>query len=243
LYGDGNTKTGGKTRFVLTGGERAVKIELRGNGKVHISGYVNVTEKRSRIMTRYGRKFVERVMPGAFEDAVKDAEEEKRAINLKIDHDRVIANTTDGSLKLKEDKVGLYAVADITDAGFEERAEKGEVKGWSFGFYPLKEEYKALYDENGKTGIEERSLEKVKLTEVTLCMSMQPCYEATTFEMRGENESVFEVRGTQEVTEVVKKDEGNNTKGNTKGNAEERGYDERDSKILDGRIKLLKAGI
>ncbi len=184
-----------------------MKIELRGNGSVHLSGYVNVTEKRSRVMKRYGRSFVEKVVPGAFADAVRAAEEEKRAINLKIDHNRVIANTLDGSLRLKEDSVGLYASAVVNDSEFEKRAENGEVKGWSFGFYPLKDEYRVLYDENGKTDIEERSLEKVKLTEVTLCINAKPCYEATTFELRGGENTVFERRGFENEVVIEKRRE------------------------------------
>ena len=59
-----------------------MQLEFRADG-AHISGYVNVTEKKSRpVMTPHGR-VVEEIEPRAFEDAIHRAGN----ITLTVDHD------------------------------------------------------------------------------------------------------------------------------------------------------------
>ena len=59
-----------------------MQIELRADG-AHISGYVNVTEKKSRpVITPHG-KVIEEIEPRAFERAINRAGN----ITLTVDHD------------------------------------------------------------------------------------------------------------------------------------------------------------
>jgi len=59
-----------------------LKIEIRADG-AHISGYVNVTEKKSRpVITPHG-KVVEEIEPRAFEQAISRAGN----ITVTVDHD------------------------------------------------------------------------------------------------------------------------------------------------------------
>ena len=77
-----------------------MKIEIRADG-AHISGYVNVTEKKSRpVITPHG-KVVEEIEPRAFEAAINRAGN----INVTVDHDdtHIYASTSNGTLKLYED--------------------------------------------------------------------------------------------------------------------------------------------
>ena len=83
-------------------------IEIRADG-AHISGYVNVTEKKSRpVITPHG-KVVEEIEPRAFEMALSRAGD----ISVTVDHDKthIYASTKDGSLKMYEDGIDLRHLA------------------------------------------------------------------------------------------------------------------------------------
>ena len=115
-----------------------MKIEIRADG-AHISGYVNVTGKRSRpVITPHG-KVIEEIEPRAFEQAIGRAGN----ITVTVDHDNshVYASTDDGTLKMFEDDIGLHADVLVTDETLIELAKKGKVKGcsesWGSAPYPL----------------------------------------------------------------------------------------------------------
>lgn len=82
-----------------------MQLEFRADG-AHISGYVNVTEKKSRpVMTPHG-KVVEEIEPRAFEAAIQRAGN----ITLTVDHDdsHIYADTKNGTLKLYEDMLATH---------------------------------------------------------------------------------------------------------------------------------------
>ena len=113
-----------------------MQLEFRADG-AHISGYVNVTEKKSRpVITPHG-KVIEEIEPRAFEAAIGRAGN----ITLTVDHDgsHVYAETSNGSLKLFEDSIGLHADVLITDSTLIELAKKGKIRGWSFGMYNVED--------------------------------------------------------------------------------------------------------
>lgn len=86
-----------------------MQLEYRADG-AHISGYVNVTEKKSRpVMTPHGR-VVEEIEPRAFEEAIHRAGN----ITLTVDHDsgHVYAETQKGTLKLYANRDELYGIMD-----------------------------------------------------------------------------------------------------------------------------------
>lgn len=89
-----------------------MKIEIRADG-AHISGYVSVTEKKSRpVITPHG-KVIEEIEPKAFEHALNRAGD----VSVTVDHEKthIYASITDGNLSLYEDNIGLHADVLITD--------------------------------------------------------------------------------------------------------------------------------
>ena len=99
-----------------------MNIEIRADG-AHITGYVNVTEKKSRpVITPHG-KVIEEIEPRAFEQAISRAAN----ITVTVDHDdsRVYASTEEGTLMLYEDTIGLHAIGfGERNAGFRNRDGK-----------------------------------------------------------------------------------------------------------------------
>ena len=162
---------------------------------MHISGYVNATEKKSRpVMTPHGR-VVEEIEPRAFAGAIQRAGN----IPLTVDHgDKVYASTADRTLELREDDIGLHADVRAVDAELAAYAREGKIKGWSFGMYNVVDE------------VEERSgdlpLRRVKgldLDHVTLVVNKSPVYSATSVEVRANGELAMEQRGHEETPEVT----------------------------------------
>lgn len=89
-----------------------MRIEIRADA-ARLSGYVNVTEKKSHpVMTPHGL-VVEEIEPQVFQRAIERAGD----INVTVDHDstHVYAGTKDGTLELYEDDIGLHADVTIKD--------------------------------------------------------------------------------------------------------------------------------
>ena len=159
-----------------------LKIEMRADS-VHLSGYVNAVERESRTLCDTVGTFVEKVRTGVFARAIEKAEK----IGLMFNHKRAIGDTDNG-LTLKEDAIGLFAEATITDAEIIEKAKAGSLKGWSFGFQPITQSWGMT--ENGQRL---RTLEEIELFEVSI-LDIMPAYIATTIEMRDDGATVREYR-------------------------------------------------
>lgn len=167
-----------------------MKIEIRSDDHVHISGYVNAVERRSHVLRRPGAPpFREIVMPGTFRKAI----EKGNTIELRLNHDRVLCDT-DSGLELREDNVGLYASADISDGETVKAAREGRLTGWSFGFYCVKDNWR------NEEGTELRELEEIQLDEVSI-LTKKPAYIATSVEVR-DDEYLRERRYTEDGVEV-----------------------------------------
>jgi len=112
--------------------KKPITTEIRDDGSVIISGYVNAVERDSRLLhdAKHG-DFYERVAEGAFGAALRRAENE---IELKLNHGRVIGKRGE-NLMLDEDSIGLRASAAVTDPETVEAARAGRLTGWSFRFY------------------------------------------------------------------------------------------------------------
>ena len=157
-----------------------MKIEIRADG-AHISGYVNVTEKKSRpVITPHG-KVVEEIEPRAFEQAISRAGN----ITVTVDHDNshVYASTNEGTLKLYEDNIGLHADVLVTDDTLIDLAKKGKVKGWSFGMYNVRDELERRADD-----LPLRRIKALDLDHITLVVRKSPVYSATSVELRADAE-------------------------------------------------------
>lgn len=170
-----------------------MRIEIRADG-AHISGYVNATEKKSRpVITPHG-KVVEVVEPRAFEAAIERAGD----VTVTVDHDKthIYASTSAGSLKLREDNIGLHADVLIADESLIDLAKKGKIKGWSFGMYNVVDE---LEQRAGELPL--RRIKALDLDHITLVVNKTPIYSATSVELRAESEVDIETRAAEgEVT-------------------------------------------
>lgn len=173
-----------------------MKIEVRADG-LHISGYVNVTGKLSRPVITPRGKVLETIEERAFEEAIKKSGE----VTVQLDHDagHVYASTSDNSLSLREDAIGLHADVLITDALVIEMARKGKLRGWSFGMYNVQ-------DEMESRGADELPIRHVKsfiLDHVSLIKDKVPCYAATSVECRADDMIDMEQRAIDIEPELV----------------------------------------
>lgn len=172
-----------------------MQIEIRADG-AHISGYVNVTEKKSRpVITPHG-KVVEEIEPRAFEQAIGRAGN----ISVTVDHDNthVYASTDDGSLKLFEDNIGLHADVLIVDETLIDLAKKGKIRGWSFGMYNVQDELEQRADD-----LPLRKIKSLDLDHLTLVVNKQPVYSATSVEVRADAEVDVETRTMEDVVQIA----------------------------------------
>jgi phage head maturation protease len=161
-----------------------MKAEIRADG-LHISGYVNVPGRESRPVITPRGKVIEIIEQRAFRKALEKVDN----VDLKLDHERKIASTKEGTLKAYEDEVGLRAEAVITDEETIKGARAGKLKGWSFNMYKVVDE---LEERAGKLPI--RHVKDFLMTEITLAMRRNPVYSSTSIELRAEEEEEIEVR-------------------------------------------------
>lgn len=169
-----------------------MRVEIRSNS-VEVSGYVNATGRDSQPLADHEGYFVERVEPGAFARAL----ERNRNVPMLLNHDpgRVLATPGSG-LELREDAVGLYARAVVTDPEVIDEARRGRLRGWSFGFRALRQ------TDGEQGGLRHRTLREIELREVSLLdVSRVPAYPATSVFTRDDGEEV-EVRTMQDLVET-----------------------------------------
>lgn len=161
-----------------------MRIELR-NDSVLIDGYVNAVGRDSRPMRdkKTGKRFVEQIVPGVFERALKCND-----VDLLLDHDETrVLGSTKTNLQLFEDSIGLRAICEITDAEVVQKARDKKLRGWSFGFRESD-----ASEEELKNGMQRRYVEGMKLVEVSIIDEKKlPCYEGTSIETRAEGEEVL----------------------------------------------------
>lgn len=164
-----------------------MKIEVRADG-LHISGYVNVTGKLSRPVVTPRGKVLETIEERAFDEAIRKSGD----VTVQLDHDagHVYARTSDNSLTLREDAIGLHADVLITDKAVIEIARKGKLRGWSFGMYNIGDEMESRAD--GELPI--RHIKSLMLDHISLIKDKVPCYAATSVEYRADEAVDMEQR-------------------------------------------------
>ena len=177
-------------------GVRIVKIEVR-NGAVTIEGYVNVTERLSKPIRDVRGQFLEKVATGAFNSALQRNDN----VELRFNHRRKLGDQQDGSLELREDNIGLYAKATVSDAEVVKLAEERKLKGWSFGFRKLEDSW-----DKQENMPEIRTLKAIDVSEVSI-LSITPAYIATSISMRAdEGEDLLECRSNETATDNLEYD-------------------------------------
>lgn len=145
------------------------------------------------ISDSYNGGFVEQIEPGAFGRALANAVE---PIALKVNHTKVIGDT-DGTLKLNEDTIGLYAIAEVTDAEVIDKAAEGKLRGWSFGFIPLSEATEETY-----SGVTRKIVKELDLKEVSIIDDTgYPAYAGTSIKSSADDTKADEPKETSEDAE------------------------------------------
>lgn len=174
-----------------------MRAELRSDG-LHISGYVNVPGRASRpVLTPRGR-VIEVIEQRAFADAINRAEN----IQMLLDHDRdrVLASTTDGTLRVEEDAVGLRAESVVTDDGVIAAAKAGKLRGWSFDMRNVKDEI----EQRAEGELPVRHVKSFDMSEITLVVNRNPLYCSTSIEVRADmSEGEVEERALDVSTEYA----------------------------------------
>lgn len=141
---------------------------------------------------------LETIEERAFDRAIKKSGD----ITVTVDHDsgHVYACTSNGTLELREDAIGLHANVLITDPTVIEMATKGKIKGWSFGMYNVVDELEQRAD-----GLPIRHVKDFILDHITLVKDKVPCYSATSVEYRADNLKDIESRAMDVTVEFAEK--------------------------------------
>lgn len=157
------------TSVRMTGENEARKIE--GYGAIFYDGSAGSEYELWR-----GVK--ERVMPGAFDRAIRDGDDTRALFNH--DANLVLGRTTAGTLRLSVDAKGLKYEIDPprSRADIIESIERGDVTGSSFGFLVTDEDWRM------EEGIEIREIRGVKLMDVSPVT--YPAYEGTSTGLRSD---------------------------------------------------------
>ncbi|PAK47594.1 HK97 family phage prohead protease [Priestia megaterium] len=163
------------------------KFELRFNDDINmqttndgllVSGYVNKTNQWSQTLGQR-KKFVERILPGAFRKALQNGNE----IHFLAEHDKnkILASTRNDSLILREDDQGLHMTARISPTSwgkdYHQLITDGIIKNMSFGMAVLKDDWETLAD-----GTHKRSISDLALFEVSAVRD--PAYVQSTIAAR-----------------------------------------------------------
>lgn len=170
-----------------------MRIEIRGN-QVLLDGYVNAVGRESRVLPSSRGPFKEQIVPKTFEKALRNTDD----VELRFNHDknRRLGSTKEGNLQLYEDNIGLRAICTVSDEEVMEKAKKGELRGWSFGFIDNDPDW-----QDGSDGIQRRFLKDIDLLEVSI-LDKTPAYIATSIEARGEEEVITESRSDEFRAEI-----------------------------------------
>jgi HK97 family phage prohead protease len=142
------------------------------DGTMRLSGYAAVFNDDSVPLP-----FIERIAPGAFRKTLTETPD----VRLLINHEGLpLARTKNGTLRLKEDEIGLYMDADLPDTqaarDLYTLVERGDVDQMSFAFRVIRQKWN-----EGRT---ERTLTELSLADGDVSVVTYPAYPTTTVEAR-----------------------------------------------------------
>lgn len=165
-----------------------LRVETTPEGESRIVGYAAVFGKRSVDLGG----FTEEIAPGAFSRSLKDDD-----VAALVDHDpsRIIGRKSSGTLRLAEDRVGLRMEVDIPDTtvgrDILESIRRGDVRGQSFGFRTVSDDWRM------EDGLAHRTLIEARLRDVGPVTF--PAYPDTTVAVRS-LEMFRNAGGTRQLT-------------------------------------------
>ncbi len=180
-----------------------MEIRRLDDNTVHIEGYVNAVCRDSKEIRAFGKTFVEQVRPRVYEKALRRNSDVKLLYNHR--ENRCLGDTRT-NVELYEDAIGLHISADIKDSEVRMDADKGKLKGFSFGFNKLKDSWEQIGD-----GKERRYLEDIKLNEISL-LSLTPAYNGTIVETRaeGDESKILELRFIEDEQKEIEEEKQEN---------------------------------
>lgn len=165
---------------------------------LNIEGYVNAVGRESELL--YSRKrnkwFKEIMEPGVFKRALENNVD--IPMLLEHDYDKQIASTSNGTLELTEDSIGLKFKATIQDQELYSSIKNGEINSCSFGFVCEDAEYEFV---NNKE--EKRYVKDIQLLEVSLVKN--PAYIGSLVEARNMEMELQELNMSRKEDTVEKK--------------------------------------
>lgn len=160
-----------------------MNIEIRSKQDATITGYVNVVGRESRVLRDLQGSFVEIVAPNTFRKAI----DENPNIGLMFNHKR---NVEHRNMRLNEDNIGLKIAVDITDSEVIDKAEHGELRGFSFGMIVKDCDWEERNEQRY------RILKDIQLDEISI-LSCTPAYYGTSIECRGDDDCLKETRSSE----------------------------------------------
>lgn len=184
--------------------KRTVNLDIRSTNleERKIEGYAAVFgENYTLLRDKWGEKFYERIMSGAFKDTIKDRADD---IFMLINHDwNKVVGRSNSNLVLEEDEKGLrfeLTVPSTTDGNdLLENVRNGLIRGCSFGFN-IKDEV-TRWDEKWNFY---RDITKVELFEVTA--TPIPAYADTEIAARSDL-SLKDIKPSEVREEEIKPEE------------------------------------
>ncbi|MGN2369385.1 HK97 family phage prohead protease [Clostridium cagae] len=154
-----------------------MEIRMIDDNSVQLEGYINVTERKSKIMTDSKGKFVEIIKGGTFKRAL----DRNSNVLMLLDHDfSKQIGQTGKNIELYEDNIGLRYRATITDKETVQLAKDNKLFGTSFGFNNA-----IGYRYKGKI-LDTREIKELDLVEVSILSNKKkPAYSGCSVEVRG----------------------------------------------------------
>ena len=169
---------------------------------LNIEGYINAVGRESELLfaPKKGKWFKEIIEPGVFKRALQNNTD----IPMLLEHDysKEIARTSNGTLELTEDNIGLKFKANIEDQELYTAIKNGEINSCSFGFICEDEEIEFINNRE-----EKRYIKDIQLLEVSLVKN--PAYIGSLVEARNMEMALKElnINGKENIMKTSNKQE------------------------------------
>lgn len=161
-----------------------MEIRKLEDGSIELFGYVNISERNSKLIHENGIRFREQIKKGAWKRAIERNDDIKLLLNHSWDK---IYGSTNDNLRLYEDNIGARFSIRTANEKLIKHAENGDFKGLSFAFRCNDDEY--LDDKGYKL----RYVKDMDVSEVSL-LTVEPAYDGCLVEMRDKDGNVLETR-------------------------------------------------
>ncbi len=161
-----------------------MEIRKLEDGSIELFGYVNISERNSKLLNENGIRFREQIKKGVWKRAIERNNDIKLLLNHKWDK---IYGSTNEDLRLYEDNIGARFSIRTNNEELIKHAENNDFKGLSFAFRCNDDEY---FDDKG---YKLRYVKDMDVSEVSL-LTVEPAYDGCLVEMRDKDGNVLETR-------------------------------------------------